>query len=42
VDITDEKLFEAKPPLRTRKDLSITSMAGVVATSKPWPQGKTK
>jgi acyl carrier protein len=42
VDISDEKLFDTKPSLRTRKDLSITSMAGVVATSKPWPKGKTK
>ena len=42
VDISDDKLFEKSKPLTTRKDLSITSMAGVVATSKPWPKGKTK
>ena len=42
VDIADEKLFDTKPALKTRKDLSINSMAGVVATSKPWPQGRTK
>jgi acyl carrier protein len=42
VDIAEEKLFETKPTLRTRKELTITSMAGVVAASKPWPKGKTK
>jgi acyl carrier protein len=42
VYIDDEKLFDKKPTLRTRKDLTITSMAAVVAGSKPWPPGKTK
>ena len=42
VDISDEKLFDTKPSLKTRKDLSITSMAAVVASSKPSPQRRTK
>lgn len=42
VRISDEKLFDKKPTLRTRKDLSITSMADVVATAKPRPPQKAK
>src|SRR5262245_39821224 len=43
VDISDDKLFDEKAkPLAVRKDLTISSMATVVATSKPWPAGKTK
>ena len=41
VDIADEKLFDPKSR-DVRKDLSIASMAGIVATAKPWPKGKTK
>ena len=38
VDISDDKLFMPNvKPLTTRKDLTIASMATVVATSKPWP-----
>lgn len=41
VSISDDKLFD--PKLKAaRKDLTITSMAGIVANSPPWPKGKTK
>jgi acyl carrier protein len=43
VDIADDQLFEPKSsPIRTRKELSIASMAGIVVTAKPWPKGRTK
>jgi len=43
VDISDDKLFDEKAkPIAVRKDLTISSMAAVVATAKPWPAGKTK
>jgi acyl carrier protein len=42
VNISDDKLFEKKNPLTTRKDLSVNSMAGIVAESPKWPAGKTK
>lgn len=42
VDISDDKLFDKKNPLTTRKDLSIDAMAGIVAASPKWPAGKTK
>jgi len=41
VDIAQDKVFDPKTKA-TRKDLTISSMAGIVATSKPWPAGKTK
>ena len=41
VDIANDKIFEPKSSA-VRKELSISSMAGVVATAKPWPKGKTK
>jgi acyl carrier protein len=40
VDIPSEKLFDSQT--NTRKDLSISSMAQIVAASKPWPEGKTR
>ena len=45
VNIADDKLFEPAPAGKdptVRKDLTISSMAVVVATAKPWPAGKTK
>jgi len=42
VDIDPDKLFEPKSKTVARKDLTILSMAGAVATGKPWPPGKTK
>ena len=42
VYIEDDKLFDPKAKGAVRKDLTIASMADIVATSKPWPAGKTK
>ena len=42
VDIDDDKLFDSKAKGAVRKDLTIASMAGIVAKAKPWPPGKTK
>ena len=42
VYIDDDKLFDPKAKGAVRKDLTIVSMAGIVAKSKPWPAGKTK
>jgi hypothetical protein len=42
VYISNDKLFDPKAKNAVRKELSISSMAGIVATSKPWPPGKTK
>ena len=41
VDIPNDKLFDPKTKT-ARKELTISSMAGIVATSKPWPKGRTK
>ncbi len=41
VSISNDKVFD--PKLKAaRKDLTITSMAEIVANSPPWPKGKTK
>lgn len=42
VYIDDDKLFDPKAKGAVRKDLTIASMADIVAASKPWPAGKTK
>ena len=42
VYIDNDKLFDPKAKGTTRKELTIASMAGIIATSKPWPAGKTK
>jgi acyl carrier protein len=42
VNISDDKLFEKKSPLTTRKDLTIDAMAAIVAAAPKWPAGKTK
>ena len=41
VDIADDNLFDPKSGA-VRKELSISSMATIVATSKPWRAGRTK
>ena len=41
VDISNDKLFDPKTK-SARKELTISSMAGIVATSQPWPKGRTK
>ena len=41
VDIADDKLFDPKSG-SARKELTVSSMAAIVATSKPWPAGRTK
>jgi acyl carrier protein len=41
VNISDDKLFDPKSKA-VRNALTISSMAGIVATSPPWPKGKTK
>jgi acyl carrier protein len=41
VNISDDKLFDPKSKA-VRKDLSISSMAEIVAKSPPWPKRKTK
>ena len=41
VDIPNDKLFDPKTKT-ARKELTISSMAGIVATSKPWRKGRTQ
>ena len=41
VDIPNDKVFDPKTK-SARKELTISSMAGIVATSQPWPKGRTK
>jgi acyl carrier protein len=42
VDIDNDKLFDPEAKGAPRKDLTVASMARIVANSKPWPAGKTK
>ena len=41
VSIDDEKLFDPATKA-ARKDLTITSMAAIVQSAKPWPPGKQR
>jgi acyl carrier protein len=41
VHIDDDRLFDPKSKA-IQKSLSISSMAQIVATSRPWPKGKTR
>jgi acyl carrier protein len=41
VDIPNDKLFDPKSKA-VRKDLSVSTMTGIVVNSPPWPKGKTK
>src|SRR4029450_5998173 len=41
VNISGDKLFDPKSKA-VRKELSISTMAEIVANSPPWPKGKTK
>ena len=41
VDIEDDRLFDPKSKA-IQKNLSISSMAQIVTTSRPWPKGKTR
>ena len=42
VYIDNDKLFDPKAKGATRMDLTISSLAAVIAISRPWPAGKTK
>lgn len=41
VDIPDDRLFDPRSKA-IRKELSIASMAEIVANARPWPKGKTQ
>ena len=41
VDIPNDKLFDPKSKA-TRKELTISSMAGIVVNSQQWPKGRTQ
>lgn len=42
VHIPEDRLFEKLRETRTRKDLTIASMADAVAAGKPWPPGSRR